>query len=261
MLNYRSLTWIGINFLCLVLSLIVSGRFAVAEGDQIQKYKLDNNGLTVILKENHSIPLVNFQMWIKVGSADEKEEEAGITHLIEHMLFKGTTKRKVGEIAREVETAGGSINAFTSYDQTVFHLAIPSQYFALGLDIVADAIQNPSFDPEELEREKEVIVEEIRMRTDQPSTKLNEALFSITFTVHPYRRPIIGFENTVKNLDREEVVEYYRRWYAPDNMCLVVVGDFKSNEALSTIKKAFADFTSKTKPNLPRPLEPPQKEI
>ena len=226
----------------------------------IQKHTL-NNGLTVILKENHSSPLVSFQMWIKVGSADEQDNEAGITHLIEHMLFKGTAKRKVGEIAREVETAGGEINAFTSYDETVFYLVIPSRYFSSGLDIMADAIQNSSFDPEELKREKEVVLEEVRMRTDQPSTKLYEALFSAAYTVHPYQRPIIGYEKTVQSFDRAKVFEYYRKWYAPDNMALVVTGDFKSDEALSAIKKAFLNFTSRMTGNPIRPAEPPQKDV
>ena len=226
----------------------------------IQKHTLDN-GLTVILKENHSSPLVSFQMWIKVGSADEQDKEAGITHLIEHMLFKGTAKRKVGEIAREVETAGGDINAFTSYDETVFYLVIPSRYFPSGLDIMADAIQNSSFDPEELKREKEVVLEEVRMRTDQPSTKLDEAIFSAAYTVHPYQRPIIGFEKTVQSFDRAKVMEYFRKWYTPDNMSLVVTGDFRSEEAMTAIKKAFLNFTSHIKATPNRPAEPPQGEM
>ncbi len=226
----------------------------------IQKHTLDN-GLTVILKENHSSPLVSFQMWIKVGSADEQDKEAGISHLIEHMLFKGTAKRKVGEIAREVGTAGGDINAFTSYDETVFYLVIPSRYFFPGLDVMADAIQNSSFDPEELKREKEVVLEEVRMRTDQPSTKLNEALFSAAYTVHPYQRPIIGFEKTVQSFDRAKVMEYFCKWYTPDNMSLVVTGDFKSEEAMTAIKKAFLNFTSHIKATPNRPAEPPQGEM
>ena len=226
---------------------------------QIQKYTLDN-GLTVILKENHTAPLVAFQMWIKVGSADEQDDEAGITHLIEHMLFKGTAKRKVGEIAREVETAGGDINAFTSYDQTVFYLIIPNRYFSSGLDIMADAIQNPSFDPDELRREKEVVLEEIRMRNDRPSTKLDEALFSSAYTVHPYGRPIIGFEKTLENFDRAKVLEYFCKWYTPDNMSLVVTGDFESDKAVAAIKKAFLNFNSHQKVKSYRPTEPPQEK-
>ena len=226
----------------------------------IQKHTLDN-GLTVILKENHSSPLVSFQMWIKVGSADEQDKKAGITHLIEHMLFKGTAKRKVGEIAREVETAGGDINAFTSYDETVFYLVIPSRYFPSGLDIMADAIQNSSFDPEELKREKEVVLEEVRMRTDQPSTKLDEALFYAAYTVHPYQRPIIGFEKTVQSFDRAKVMEYFRKWYTPDNMSLVVTGDFRPEEAMASIKKAFLNFTSHIKATPNRLAEPPQREM
>jgi zinc protease len=126
------------------------------------------------------------------------------------MLFKGTAKRKVGEIAREVETDGGDINAFTSYDETVFYLVIPSRYFPSGLDIMADKIQNSSFDPEELKREKEVVLEKVRMRTDKPSTKLDEALFPVAYSVHPYHRPIIGFGKTVQSFDRAKVMENFR---------------------------------------------------
>ncbi|HPD60680.1 MAG TPA: pitrilysin family protein [Thermodesulfobacteriota bacterium] len=226
----------------------------------VQKHTLDN-GLTVILKENHASSLVCFQMWIKVGSADEQDDEAGITHLIEHMLFKGTAKRKVGEIAREVETAGGEINAFTSYDETVFYLVIPSRYFSSGLDIMADAIQNSSFDPEELKREKEVVLEEVRMRTDQPSIKLDEALFSAAYTVHPYQRPIIGFEKTVQSFDRNKVMEYFHKWYIPDNMALVITGDFRPDEAMTAIKRAFLNFSSHIKAVSNRPAEPPQEKM
>jgi predicted Zn-dependent peptidase len=111
-----------------------------------RKTTLDN-GLTVILEEDHSAPVVSFQMWVKVGSADERDAEAGIAHVFEHMLFKGTGKRAVGEIAREVERSGGSINAYTSFDNTVYHLTVASRFFSTGLDVISDAIQNSAFDP------------------------------------------------------------------------------------------------------------------
>lgn len=231
------------------------------QGDiTVQKQVLDN-GLTVILKEIHTAPIVALQMWVKVGGADENEEKAGISHLIEHMLFKGTARRKVGEIAREIETAGGEINAWTSHDEMVFYIVIPSRYFSTALDVVADAIQNSSFDPQELEREKEVVVEEIKMRTDQPSVRLDEALFAASYTVHPYRRPISGFEKTVQNIDREKIMNYFREWFTPENMNLVVTGDVTSHEALTAIEDAFKDFSSHGKALPQRPSEPPQSEF
>src|SRR5213595_1150245 len=116
------------------------------------KFRLDN-GLEVVLEENHAAPVVAFQAWVKVGSADEPPELAGIAHVFEHMLFKGTARRGVGQIAQEVEAAGGEINAWTSFDQTVYHLVLASQYFDTGLDILADALFQSSFDPDELQRE------------------------------------------------------------------------------------------------------------
>lgn len=221
------------------------------------------SGLTVILREMHTAPVVALQVWIKVGSADEKDDEAGITHLIEHMLFKGTTKRRVGQIAWEVENAGGEINAWTSHDETVFHLTIPSRNFAAGLDIMSDAVQHSSFDSRELEREKEVVLEEIRMRSDQPTTVLMEELFANAYRVHPYRREVIGFEETVRSFTRDKVLAYYRKWYRLDNMTLVVTGDFQQDKALKAIESAFMqeDFPSVKGMKRQRPEEPPQENF
>ena len=116
--------------------------------DSIYKFSLDN-GLKVVLEENHAAPVVALQVWIKIGSADERDEEAGMCHFIEHMIFKGTEKRKVREMAREIESLGGSMNAYTSYDQTVYHVTLASRYGEVGLDILADAIQHSTFDAAE----------------------------------------------------------------------------------------------------------------
>ncbi|MBI5682362.1 MAG: insulinase family protein [Deltaproteobacteria bacterium] len=155
-----------------------------------------DNGMTVIIEENHSAPVVAFQMWVKVGSADEDENIAGIAHVFEHMLFKGTKKRRVGEIAKEVDEAGGNINAFTSYDHTVYHLVLAGRFFDKGLDLIADAIQNSSFDPDELAKETEVVLEELKMGEDDPSRKLYQKLLDSSYTTHPYKRPVIGFPDT-----------------------------------------------------------------
>ena len=122
----------------------------------------------MIIEENHMAPVVALQMWVRTGSADESDKEAGIAHVFEHMLFKGTSARAVGELAREVDSAGGYINAYTSYDQTVYHLAVASRYFPLALDLLSDAIMNSSFDPDELSKELEVVLEEIRRGEDRP---------------------------------------------------------------------------------------------
>ncbi len=139
------------------------------------------NGLTVVLQENHAAKVVAFQAWVSVGSADEPPELAGIAHVFEHMLFKGTKKRGVGQIAREVEAAGGDINAWTSFDQTVYHLVLASRFYETGLDILADALQNSSFDPEELDKELKVVLEEVKQGEDNPSRVATQALFATAY--------------------------------------------------------------------------------
>src|SRR5579872_7135506 len=154
--------------------------------------------MTVVLQENHASPVVAFQAWVGVGSADEPPELAGIAHVFEHMLFKGTRRRKVGRIAQEIEGAGGEINAWTSFDETVYHLVIASRFFDTGLDIITDALRNSSFDPGELERELKVVLEEVKQGEDSPSRVATQALFQTAYQKHPYRRPVIGTTKTVK---------------------------------------------------------------
>jgi zinc protease len=216
---------------------------AVQEGTEPLRYRLDN-GLTVIMLPSHGAPVVAFQAWIGVGSADETDDEAGMAHVFEHMLFKGTDRRGVGQIAQEIEAAGGDINAWTSFDQTVYHLVLASRYFDTGLDILADAVLHSSFDPGELERELKVVLEEIKQGEDSPARVVTQALFSTAFSKHPYRRPVIGFEKTVKKVKREKLLEFFHRWYVPNNITLVVVGDFDPAAAKKKIEQAWGSAKS-----------------
>ncbi len=219
------------------------------------------NGLTIILQENHTAPVVALNMWVKVGSVYETAEEAGISHVYEHMLFKGTASRGVGEIAQEIESAAGDINAFTSFDHTVYHITLASRFFNTGLAVMADAVQHSSFDPEELRKEQEVVLEEIKRGEDIPSRTLTEALFATSYQLHPYRRPVIGYEHTVKALTREHILSFFHTWYVPNNMVLAVSGDFDSAEVLPRIAAAFEDFQPGPLPTLHIPPEPPQREL
>ncbi|MBI2876642.1 MAG: insulinase family protein [Candidatus Tectomicrobia bacterium] len=237
-----------------------AARISGEGGITILKYQL-KNGLTVVLQENHATPVVAFNMWVKAGSANETEKEAGISHVFEHMLFKGTNKRPVGMIAQEVEAAGGIINAFTSFDHTVYYLILASRFFETGLDILADAIQNSSFEREELEKEKEVVLEEWRRSQDIPSNMLSDRLFSTSYQRHPYRRPVIGYQETIVGLTREPMLDYFHRWYVPNNMVLVIVGDFQAQEVMPKIEQAFQDFQRQPDPHHERPAEPPQEEL
>lgn len=219
------------------------------------------NGMKVVLEENHSSPVVSLQALVTVGSADETDDVAGICHLIEHMLFKGTKKRKLGDIARDVEAAGGDINAYTSFDQTVYYIHMASRFQNKGLDILADAIQNPTFDREELEKEKEVILEEIRRERDNPGRYVGELLFQKAYETHTYRRPIIGFEKVVKSVSQETLFHFFHNWYIPENVTFIAVGDFQTEMMLAKIKEAFVHFLNPNweRPTTPRKKEPPQK--
>ena len=220
-----------------------------------------DNGLTVLLQANYSAPVVALNMWVKVGSVYERDAEAGISHLYEHMLFKGTRTRGVGEIAQEIEGCGGDINAFTSFDHTVYHITLASRFLATGLAVIADAIQHSSFDPTELRKEQEVVLEEIKRGKDIPSRRLTEALFAASYQRHPYRRAVIGSEETVKSLTREQILSFFHTWYVPNNMALVVTGDFDPAEVLPRIRAAFRDFPSQPLPTLQIPQEPAQHEL
>jgi zinc protease len=222
-------------------------------------FKLDN-GLEVVLEENHAAPVVAFQAWVKIGSADEPPELAGIAHVFEHMLFKGTKKRGVGQIAREVESAGGEINAWTSHDETVYHLVLASDFFDTGLDILADTLMNSSFDAGELERERSVVLEEVKQGVDDPERQAGQGLFQAIFDAHPYGRPIIGTEATVRKLRRDDIVAFFSKHYVASNVTLVVVGDFDIAQAKAKIERAFSPMPEGVAVG-PRPLQPEQTAL
>jgi zinc protease len=219
-----------------------------------------DNGLRVLLQENHAAPVVAIQMWVNTGSADDPDELSGLAHVLEHMVFKGTAKRGEGEIAMEIEGAGGQINAWTSFDQTVFHVVIASRYFRRGLEIVSDTLQNARFDPVYLERELQVIGEEIKQGEDSPTRVVSRNLFGTAYRRHPYRRPVIGKAHALGSMTREKVKRYFNRWYSPQNMTLVVVGDFKSASAIEKVRKLFTKKANRTARGR-REVEPAQRRM
>lgn len=219
------------------------------------------NGLHVIVREDHFASVVALQAWVKVGAADEEEPEAGVAHVHEHMLFKGTAKRGVGQIAAEVESSGGNINAFTTADHTVYHLVLAGRHFATGLDILADALRNSTFDADELARELKVVMEEWKRSEDMPVSRGYTDLFRRAFTAHPYGRPVIGWKKTIEALDRPKVLSFFHRWYVPNNIVLVVVGDVKPALVREQVTKAFGDWEGATLPVRQRPTEPPQRAL
>lgn len=221
------------------------------------------NGMQVVLLRAPSHPVISYSFLAKVGSAFETDREAGIAHVIEHMLFKGTPTRPVGSIASTIEAAGGELNAYTSFDQTVYYSNMASRFADRGLDVWADALQHPLFDEDELRREIEVILEEIRREHDSPSRMVGEYLFQNAYKRHPYRRPIIGYPKTVKSFDRKILLNFYHRWYTPKNIATIVVGDFTEEIMLKKIDRAFASWkeSEPPKPLADQLMESPQKGL
>ncbi len=213
------------------------------------------NGLTVVVQENRSAPVAAVQVWIKAGSADERQDQAGMAHLVEHMVFKGTEKRAVGEAAAEVEALGGDLNAFTSHDQTVYYVTLASRFYDKAIDILADLVQNAVFNPQELEREKQVVIEEISRGMDNPSSRIYKYMFEQAYEEHTYRRPVIGFRETVESFDRGDVAEFYDTWYVPGNMTVVVVGDVYADEVINTVENCLGE-----RPEKEAPAESPRAE-
>ncbi len=219
------------------------------------------NGLRVAIQEDHFAPVVAIQIWVKAGSADETPDVAGAAHVHEHMLFKGTRRRPVGAIASEIESSGGSINAFTTADHTVYHIVLASRHFSDGLDILTDAIQNSTFDPHELDKELQVVMEEWKRGEDSPTTRAATELFEVAYTQHPYGRPVIGYRTTIEALNRERVVHFYQRWYHPNNMTAVIVGDIDREKARQEVQRLFGHTPSVQLPVRPRPPEPAQTAL
>jgi zinc protease len=225
-----------------------------------RRFQLDNR-LRVVFEEQHAAKVAAFQIWVKAGSADERPDEAGIAHLHEHMLFKGTQRRGPGEIARAIEERGGEINAWTSFDQTVYHLVVASQYAPVGIEVLADAIRNSSFESAELAREIEVVCEEIRRANDLPARRASRDLFATAYRVHPYRRPVIGSEESVRSFTRERVLDFYRRNYTPKNMVLAAAGDFSETDLRSWAEELLGgDWGGPGPGRSARDAEPPRAE-
>jgi len=218
----------------------------------LHKNTLDN-GLTLLVKETPGTRVATVQIWVKAGSVYEEADEGGITHLIEHMIFKGTPTRKTGDVAAAIEESGGRINAYTYYEYTVYHATLSSRNWGLAFDVLADAVLNSSFDPDELEREKKVVLEEIGMREDRPRVKLYQELMSRSYQTHPYRLPIIGTRESVSSFSRDDLLDYVRKHYHPENLTVVVVGDVRFRDIESRVKETLGNLpkTEDRSPELP----------
>jgi zinc protease len=169
-----------------------------------------NNGLTVLVKEDHSSPVVSIVTWVNAGYFNEPDSLTGISHLLEHMYFKGTSRRGVGDLARETKDAGGFLNGGTIYERTSYYTVIPSESFEKGLDIQADALINCAIDPEELAKESQVVIQEIKRKLDNPNSFSYEKLLELGFDNNRIRRWRMGYEDQVAGWSRDELYHYYK---------------------------------------------------
>jgi zinc protease len=209
------------------------------------------NGLKVLLKEDHKAPVVTFQIWYKIGSRNECLGKTGLSHMLEHMMFKGTKKYGPKTFSQTVQRNGGNDNAFTSHDYTAYFENFASDRVAVSLDLESDRMHNLLLDPKEFLSERNVVMEERRMRTeDDPVSAMVEQMMSVAFSAHPYQWPVIGWMADIRSFTRDDLAKHYRTYYAPNNATIAVVGDFETNKLLVQIERFFG--------NIPRGPEVPK---
>jgi zinc protease len=217
------------------------------------------NGCTVVLKRDGAAPVVSVQVWVRTGSIHEGTHlGAGLSHFLEHMLFKGTDRRAGREISATVQAHGGYVNAYTTFDRTVYYIDIPAEHAAVAVDVLADATLHSTLPAEEVAKEKDVILREIDMCLDDPDQRLGQALFETAYRAHPYRQPIIGHRDVFAATTREDLLAYYRERYAPNNLVVVVVGDFDPAALRAAVTEHFGSAPRRRLAPVLVPDEPPQ---
>ncbi|MDV6348663.1 pitrilysin family protein [Nitrosomonas sp. Is35] len=239
--------------LCIAILLISSTAAA-----NPHEFLLDN-GLRLIVKQDHRSPVVVTQVWYKAGSIDEVNGVTGVAHVLEHMMFKGTEKVPNGDFSKKIAAAGGRENAFTSYDYTAYYQQLHKNHLPMAMELEADRMRNLILTEEEFSKEIKVVMEERRLRTeDQARSLLYEKMMSVAYQAHPYKNPIIGWMNDLENMRVEDAREWYDRWYAPNNAILIVVGDVDANEVFRLVQKNYG--TIPKHPLLPLNARKPQTE-
>ena len=221
-----------------------------------------NNGLKLIVREDHRAPTVAHMVWYRAGSMDETNGRTGVAHVLEHMMFKGTHQVKAGEFSRLVAAVGGRENAFTSRDYTAYFQQVEKSKLEDVIKLEADRMSNLNFDDAEFAKEIQVIMEERRLRTeDNPSSLLNESLMATAFMSSPYRHPVIGWMNDLVNMKAADARDWYRSWYAPNNATVVISGDVDPQQIYKMVQKYYGSAIAHELPVRKPQVEPPQKGI
>ncbi|HEV8130387.1 MAG TPA: pitrilysin family protein [Acidobacteriota bacterium] len=216
------------------------------------------NGITVIVEEYPASPVACIGSYVKAGYFDETDDIVGISHVLEHMFFKGTTKRSVGQIAKDTRALGGVLNASTIYDRTWYYSIVPAENLNKAMEIQADALQNSSLNGAELKKELEVIIQEAMRKLDSPKAFATEKLLELAFEKHRMRRWRIGAETGLRAIKREKLDQFYRDFYVPERIILVIVGDVQRDRVLEKVADLYGRFTRSPHPSTPSPEEPPQ---
>ena len=242
-----------LGFVSLYFVSALAGNWALASAE-VKEFKMAN-GMKVLVKEDHRAPIVVSQVWYKVGSSYEYSGVTGVSHVLEHMMFKGTNKHPAGEFSRIIAENGGRENAFTGKDFTAYFQQLEKSRLKVSFEMEADRMRNLTLPEKEFKKELAVVIEERRMRTEDKATALtSEQFYATAFTNHPYHQPIIGWMNDLENLQVADIKSWYQKFYAPNNATLVVAGDVNARDVFELAKTYFADLEpsdiASTKPRL-----------
>ena len=229
------------------IALSVTSAVLAADSLSVIEARLDN-GLTVLILQKRDLPVVSLQVWYRVGLRNERPGSTGISHLLEHMMFKGAAAMGRQDISQAVQKYGGHANAFTSEDYTCYHDEIARDYLAVAVELEAQRMQGMQFDSLEFLTERDVVLEERRLRENSPTGLLLEELDGTAYRLHPYGWPVIGFSTDLRNIALADLVQHYRTYYVPNNATCVVVGDVASGDALELVKRHFGPIAQGTRP-------------
>lgn len=261
----------ALNYAALGLALlIISGIFAYYFYDPLRDVNVPvttatqdvyttqlPNGLTVTVKELEHSQLVTIQFWVRVGARNEPADKLGISHIFEHIWFKGTPTQPVGSFHKRVESLGGELNAMTSLDWTMYFVTVPKDKFDDIFPYMADLLLNPMFDETEINKELQVITEEQRFSFNDPLKYIDDQFAQLLIEDHPYKNPIIGTKDTILNATKKSISEYYKTWYSPNNMNIVVVGNIKPQKVVFEVENAFGQLTPQKLPETKHPEPTP----
>ena len=247
-----------IFFVCFLLYFLAVAAMADMPDANMKRTVFDN-GLVVLTHEKHDNPLISIHIWVRCGSIYEPQSIRGISHFYEHMIFRGTNDVRVGEINRTIEKWGGTVNAVTSKDYTQYYFVVNKKYAMDALKLLAEGVINTQFT--EMDLERSIVLEELRSTVNNPENYIFDMFVSTLMEKNSYKWPVIGYEDTVNAITREDFIKYQKSYYRPNNMCVVIVGDFETDKILPQVKDIFSKFENATVPPLKVSLDEPLSEV